>query len=383
MFRLVKFFTITAFILAVVTSPALASKTIDGEQDSGAVYRIYLPDNHKDWNGELVVFAHSYVPPAPPGSPPQKPEDKLYIEGKYLPELFTGMGYAFAVTSYSKTGLAIVQGVADVVDLVGIFKSKYEPKNVYLLGVSQGGLVCTLALEQHPEIFSGGLSLCGPIGDFRRQINYWGDFRVVFDYFFPNLIPPYLPGEVLDIPEEVMREWESKYKSEIYAAISTDPNTGQLLSVTGAAIDPNNPPKSAIETVIGLLQYNVFATNDGKATLLGQPFDNLDKDYLGSDKDNILNREVHRFEADTIALDEIQADYQTSGLLTRPLVSMHTMLDPIVPYWHEATYNKKISQNGLTSNYIGIPVNRYGHVSFTAKEVLEGFEILVKRVNGD
>jgi alpha-beta hydrolase superfamily lysophospholipase len=65
------------------------------------------------------------------------------------------MGYAFAVTSYSKTGLAVVQGVADVVDLVGIFKSACEnPKNVYLLGVSQGGLVCALALEQHPGVFS-------------------------------------------------------------------------------------------------------------------------------------------------------------------------------------------------------------------------------------
>ena len=87
------------------------------------------------------------------------------------------MGYAFAVTSYSKTGLAVVQGVADVVDLVDIFKkTRANPRNVYLVGVSQGGLVCTLAVEQNPGIFSGGLSLCGPIGDFRRQINYWATF---------------------------------------------------------------------------------------------------------------------------------------------------------------------------------------------------------------
>ena len=66
------------------------------------------------------------------------------------------MGYAFAVTSYSKTGLAVVQGVADVVDLVDIFKKRCAiPRNVYLVGVSQGGLVCTLALEQHPEVFGG------------------------------------------------------------------------------------------------------------------------------------------------------------------------------------------------------------------------------------
>jgi hypothetical protein len=157
---------------------------------------------------------------------------------------------------------------------------------------------------------------------------------------------------------------------------------GQLLRVTSAAIDPNNPI-SPLETVIGLLRYNVFATNDGKTTLFGQPFDNLDRDYSGSNNDTILNREVQRFEPETTALDEIEAHYQTSGLLVRPLVSMHTIYDPIVPYWHEATYKNKISQNGLAGNYIGIPVNRYGHVSFTANEVLEGFEILVKRVNED
>ncbi len=133
------------------------------------------------------------------------PEDKLYIQDKYLPDVFTQMGYAFAVTSYSKTGLAVVQGVADVVDLVGIFKKIWEnPKHVYLVGASQGGLVCALALEQNPELFSGGLSMCGPIGDFRYQINYWSDFRVIFDYFFPALV---IPNSAVDIRPDVMLNW--------------------------------------------------------------------------------------------------------------------------------------------------------------------------------
>ena len=62
----------------------------------------------------------------------------------------------------------------------------------------------------------------------------------------------------------------------------------QLLRVTGAAIDPNDPA-SAFKTLGGLLTYNVIATNDGTETLLGQPFDNLDRAYSGSDNDNALN----------------------------------------------------------------------------------------------
>ena len=100
-------------------------------------------------------------------------------------------------------------------------------------------------------------------------------------------------------------------------------------------------------------------------------FDNLDRVYSGSSDDNALNQGVIRYSAETIALDEIEAHYQTSGLLLRPLVSMHTKYDPIVPDWHEALYQDKIKQHGLADNYTGIPVNSYGHVNFTIKEVLE------------
>ena len=100
----------------------------------------------------------------------------------------------------------------------------------------------------------------------------------------------------------------------------------------------------------------------------------------GSSDDNALNQGVIRYSADTIALDEIEAHYQTSGLLLRPLVSMHTKYDPIVPDWHEALYHDKIKQHGLADNYTGIPVNSYGHVNFTIKEVLDGFALLVNQV---
>jgi pimeloyl-ACP methyl ester carboxylesterase len=382
MFRLGRFCSmVVLFVTGVLVSPALALEPYCGNQDSGAVYRIYFPDKFEDWNGDLVIFAHSYVPPAAPGTPLEIKDSELTIADEFLPDLFTGRGYAFAVTSYSKTGLAIIQGVADIVDLTGIFKATWEnPKHIYLVGVSQGGLVCTLALEQNPGIFSGGLSLCGPIGDFRRQINYWTDFRVVFDYFFPEI---HL-GSAVGIPGYVMQYWTSVYENQVLSAIITnqDDTAGQLLRVAGAAIDPSDPTTS-LKTVIGLLRYNVFSTNDGKATLLGQPFDNLDRIYSGSDNDTILNRDVQRFKADTTALQEIQANYETSGHLNRPLVSMHTIYDPIVPYWHEALYQKKITQNGLASNYIGIPVYRYGHAICTADEVLAGFDLLVNRVKGN
>jgi len=78
-------------------------------------------------------------------------------------------------------GLAVRQGLADVVDLVNIFNAIKGPvQKVYLVGASEGGLITTLGVERHPDVFSGGLAVCGPIGSFPLQVNYIGDFRVVF-----------------------------------------------------------------------------------------------------------------------------------------------------------------------------------------------------------
>ena len=346
----------------------------DGVQSSGAIYRICMPAGQ--WNGDLVVFAHGYVSPFEPVA---IPEDQLELpDGTSLVDMITSMGYAFAVTSYAYNGLAIPQGVADVVELVQIFsQTKGEPQTVYLSGPSEGGLVTVLGAEQHPDVFDGALSTCGPIGDFQKQINAFGDFRVVFDYFFPGVLPP----SPIAIPDEVIANWDTVYKPAIEAAIASDPHaTEQLLRVTRAAIDPDDP-ESVKKTVDWNLWYNVFATNDAAVKLGGQPYGNQRKLYFGSDDDVALNTGVERFVADPAAKLEVQAHYQTSGDLRVPLVTMHNLLDPIVPYWHESLYTRKALHSGPFM-HLNIPIARYGHCNFTPEEVLAAFAILVYRTEG-
>ncbi len=302
----------------------------------------------------------------------------MTFSGKFLPDLVTGMGYAFAVTSYSKDGLAIVQGVADVVDLVHVFKqSMRAPQHVFLAGVSEGGLVTALALEQHPETFSGGLSLCGPIGNFQRQFNYTADFRVLFDYFFPGVLPP-----SIDIPQWLKDNWYKIFEPYISQLIIQNPHTAEQLLRVGRAPDPNNPATWR-ETILEILKYDIFAANDAIETLGGRPFDNRFTFYSGSSNDFRLNLRVQRIQADPEALAEIQAHYQTSGKLNRFLVSMHNTADPIVPYWQEIYYLTKVIDKGSWANFASIPINRYGHVNLTESEVLAGFALLVARVTGE
>ncbi len=368
---------IVGMILGIFPSAgaALPPNCQQGYQASGAVYWICLPSGN--WNGDLVIYAHGYVSPFDRIA---IPEDQLILpDGTSIPAIVNGLGFAFATTSYSKNGLAVIPGIDDVVNLARIFKEKFPVTDrVYLVGVSEGGLITALAVEQHPQDFSGGLALCGPVGDFRRQINYWGDFRSVFDYFFPTVLPP----SPVDIPPGVSAGWESVYGPKIQAAIHDRPHAAeQLLRVTNAPIDPFDP-SSIDETVLGILWYNVFATNDGKATLGGQPFDNQRRIYWGSDNDLLLNWRVQRFKADPAPLGGIAAHYQTSDHLRIPLVTMHTTGDPIVPYWHEPIYRSKVLANGSFLLHSNIPILRYGHCNFKASEALVGFGLLVLKVTG-
>jgi pimeloyl-ACP methyl ester carboxylesterase len=366
-------------VMAVTSPPPVLPPPLDkcegGYQASGAVYAICMPAT---WNGDLVVFAHGYVAPSEPWS--KFVEQLTLPDGTTLPGLVNNLGFAFATTSYSANGLAVLPGVQDIKDLVDIFKAKNSgTHHVYLTGASEGGLVTTLAVERFPTVFSGGLATCGPIGDFRKQINYWGDFRVVFDYFFPGVLPP----TPVSIPPQVMTGWTTTFVPAISNAVTTKPHaTDQLLQVTQAAFDPANPATKK-DTVLGLLWYNAFATNDGKIKLGGQPYNNKNpfRWYLGSDNDFRLNRLVQRFTADSATAPAISA-HQTSGKLRVPLVTLHTTGDPIVPYWHEPLYTVKSLANGSGLLHSNIPILRYGHCNFESSEVLVGFALLVLKVTG-
>ena len=366
--------------------PVLAQANADcflyGDHSNGAKYCITMPPPPPfgTWNGDLVIFAHGYVSVNEPVDIPWS--QMIFSDGAggviTMPFLVNSMGYAFATTSYSENGLVVKQGIVDILDLIDVFEAQVgAPNRIYLVGASEGGLVTTLAIERHPAAFTGGLATCGPIGSFRGQVDYWGDFRVVFDYFMDTPDLNVLPGNAVSIPASLMNKWDSVYIPRIGDVLAVNPlNTQQLLSVTGAPIDPSNPATIG-ETTVGILWYNVFATEDAIKKLGGQPFDNRDRVYIGSLDDTLLNAGVKRFNAKAAALEEIANNYETWGVITRPLVAMHTTGDPIVPYWHQLLYGEKVLANNPSSPYLAVEINRYGHCSFTLPEIVTGFGNLV------
>jgi pimeloyl-ACP methyl ester carboxylesterase len=185
------------------------------------------------WNGHLVIYAHGYVAPQRPLALPTV--ELTLLDGTFLPKEALKLGFAFATSSYHKNGYAVKQARKDLNDLLQHFKTLVPPKSlqkVFITGASEGGLIATMLVEKHPGKYDGGLALCGPVGGAPYQINYLGDFRVVFDYFFPDVFP----FGTVDVPPDAFEDWETLYVLTIAGAMASPPGaTPQLFSVTGAA----------------------------------------------------------------------------------------------------------------------------------------------------
>lgn len=350
-------------LLGAAARPAAAAPCAFGTLPSGAQSMICVPPAGA-WNGALVVFAHGYVPD---GAGPTFANLTL-ADGTSLPALVQSLGFAFAATTFRHNGLVIVEAVDDVKQLVAAFTTSVGPPlRTYVTGASEGGLVAALAAERAPNLFDGALAACGPIGSFRGQINYVGDFRVLFDYYFPKL----LPGSAIAVPPSLMANWETVYKPAVVAALASNPaRTLELLRVALAPFDPAHP-ETAVNTALDLLWYNVFATNDAVARLGGNPYNNRLRWYFGSSNDLVLNLRVARF-SDSLVAREALRPYETTGELRIPLVSIHTLADDVIPFGHEVAYFLKLDAPAR-GNFTPLPVARYGHCAFTGAEVGAAF----------
>ena len=151
--------------------------------------------------------------------------------------------------------------------------------------------------------------MCGPYGSFQRQIDYIGDFRVLFDYFFPGL----MPGSPITIPDTLFNAWETSfYSTTILPVISDTANAltvTQLLTIANVSPWAFDPPTSS-EAIEKLLWYNVYGTEDAKRKLGGQPYDNIGRVYPGSQD---LNDNVARFAADPAATQEVANNTRRRG----------------------------------------------------------------------
>lgn len=362
-------------VVLLLSLPLLAASWPDGCTERSNNSEKTLVCKPESWNDDLVVYAHGYVAPQ---KALELPRDELKLDdGRLVPEILMDMGYAFATTSFSTNGYAVKEGAGNINALTQAFKDTYpDTDHVFVVGGSEGGLIATMLMEKYPEIYDGGLALCGPLGGMPYQIRYLTDFRVLFDYFFQDVFN----FGAVEVPEYAYLSWDD-YEGAIKKHIEDDPDsTEQLFDVVGVARGSTVDDINASQDI---LAYNIIGFNDLIDKAGGNPYDNRWRWYRGSDNDWRLNLGVERIRADWRAKRYVKRYYKPTGNLQKPLVTLHTTRDPIVPYRHELLYSLRTLAKGNGNNLVALPAFAYGHCNFKAAQVVGSFGILIWMSTGE
>jgi pimeloyl-ACP methyl ester carboxylesterase len=380
-----------SFALAVLVGVALALNPaasqgqthFQGKIGPGSTYEIDVP---AAWNGALVLYAHGLITTDQPLVPPsQLPEHNLVRNA-----LLAG-GFAVAASSYSSNGWALADAVRRTHQLSGIFAEKVDtPRRTFLMGASMGALVAVKLAETHPDQYDGALAMCGPIGGALPQVQYVGDARVLFDYYFPGVLPPtpfsVPPGTSFLSPLEP--NGPSPLFLQVVNAMAAD--TAATIQWASAANIPANDGTELANSALFVIGSSLRATNDLIERVNGKlPYDNEGVQYvvdatsdpaINAQLSLLLNRNVDRYDADRAALNYYERNYTPSGKIGIPVVTLSTTRDPWIPAFHEAMFASAVAGAGRSELLVQRTIDRWGHCSFTVPEAQAAFGSLVQWV---
>jgi len=346
--------------------------TFSGDIGPGSSYEILVPPI---WNGDLVLYAHGYVDPA--GGDPLTDSEQALLSS--APE----MGYAVAYSTYSRDGLVLKDAMQRTKQLRGIFVSRVgKPNRTYLVGASMGGLVAVGLAERFPEHYDGTLAVCGMVGGTQAQIDYVAHIRVLFDYFYPGV----LPGGLFDAPTMTAEQ----VALTVATAVTADVAVGLLAlnSVMAATFGtplPGTTPDQWLTSLVAALTFDVRGYSDVLEQTHGHsPFDNTSVTYSGTGNPvldaalNDLETGVARYRARPDATRYLGKYYEPSGILQVPVLTVHNLQDPVVPFFHEGRLGAAATAAGREGGLVqGIAAAPFGHCVFAPQELLGAFGALV------
>ena len=100
----------------------------------------------------------------------------------------------------------------------------------------------------------------------------------------------------------------------------------------------------------------------------GNPFDNRNLVYSGTENDALLNQRVHRYASDANAYRFLADWYSPTGNLHRKLLEVHTIYDPLVAAVHDRLVRRTDASPGERGRLRGAIVDRDGHCNVTADQ---------------
>jgi pimeloyl-ACP methyl ester carboxylesterase len=357
-----------------IESSSTWSRVVEGETGPGSRYALYMPAS---WNGTVVYYAHGIKPAFAPVELPT---------GDGFPavrEALGARGYAVAYSSFSENGWAQKDGMQRTHQLRGLFTSAFEaPTRNLLMGTSLGGLVVQQLAETHPEQYDGVFAMCAPLGGTATELTYIADVRVLFDFFYPGVVP----GTVLSVPPGV--DFDRDVLPGVIAAVTANPTGLGVIARMAQTPLAGSSPTELLTSLIYALKYDFIGIDDFLGRTHGHSmYDNSGTVYAaaapGLLPDALLyaiNKGVGRFTSTPDAEQYLSKYFQPSGSLAIPTLTLHTTRDPLVPFFHEARFAASVAGAGSSGLLLQQSVGGFGHCAFSTEQMVDGVESLSRWV---
>lgn len=394
-----------------IADPAFTALSVNGTPSraiwgthAGSGYEIEVPPN---WNHQLILYAHGYAGTGTvlTVSPPETPLRQYWLDE----------GYAWAASSYDANGYNVPAGVKGTHELIGLFRSEVgNPDKIFMTGLSMGGQITGVEIEQYPKDFAGAMAWCGVMGD-----------NQLFDYYYnfaqgaaaltgtPGQFPP--PNPLTTNPDP----YASTVESQILPKLGSVPNSvgfPQVLNTTGdqfAALAEQltggaRPgfsgafkyywnsfgfaPLTQLPFVFGLFGSSLDGTEGiapGNTTgnigtvysLANDPTLGLTSSQLASAAATV-NGDIQRVAPDPQGThpNGLSSIPQVSGNLPVPLLTLHGIGDMFVPFSMEQVLYERALAAGKTDMLVQRAIREVGHCSYSATELENGWDALVNWV---
>ncbi len=388
------------------TAAAVAAPShVEGVLPDGASYVMDVP---AAWNHTVLLYSHGYVPQGVPNPAQNAPGDATRT-------LLLAQGYALIGSSYAGTGWILERALPDQLATLDVFTARFgHPRRTIAWGTSMGGMITTGLAERAGDRFAGTLAMCGLE---QGGVANWNN-TLDPTFAIRTLLAPTSTGPLVAIPDQATALATT---GELTAAMDSAQATpaGRARIALAAAMhnlpawtDPTLPEPAPND--VDTAQRNQFQTLH-LTIFVGQSWRQEAESHAGGnmswntgvDYARLLARSADRAEVETLyaraglslpadlaALNRaprITADPSAvaymirnivfTGRISKPMLTIHTTGDPLVPVQVEHAYADAVHDADRNPLLRQAFVHRAGHCTFTTGEVLAALRTLQQRID--
>ncbi|HSV66835.1 MAG TPA: hypothetical protein VLJ59_13115 [Mycobacteriales bacterium] len=364
-------------------------------------YRILMPAR---WNGTLLLFAPGFIKVF--STPRTGRPIALGPAPPTLTQWMLDRGYGLAGATYAWGGWSVASTVTAAEVAYAEVTARFgPPRRVYAWGESMGGLASVMLAERHPDWVTGAASACGVLGGTARFF----DLALDAAYAMRTLMVPALRISGFTSYKQAAAAFGLARRTVRQATTGTLAQRAQLLlvasligapSISGQWLGQDRAARvaAAARAIDSALSFGTYARWDLEREHGGPFSSNVGVDYAAR-LDGAQRAEVDavapgtvlaalralaagtRVSANPAARARVTSQLGPTGLIRRPVVTLHTADDPAVPVEHEGVYAAEVAGNGAAGLLLPLvtvpplswsgqrPPYGAGHCRFTEEEL--------------